>query len=81
MITRKEFDENEFERIRNSKKQEAILELLSEDKEIAYTTKEIALKIHGDETPNSISKVYYILIRLFKKGIVDKKAPYWIIKK
>lgn len=81
MITKKDFQEDNFYEGRNTKKQEIVLNFLLNDQEHAFTTKEIAKELYGSDDNKSTAKAYYLLVRLEKKGFVEKKMPYWMIKK
>lgn len=79
MITRKEFESEDFPRIKNAPKQEICLKFLLDNKDKAFTTKEIAQEIYGETDEKTKMKAYFLLDRLDKKGLIIKKVPYWAV--
>lgn len=80
MISRREFEDEAFYRQRSTKRQYQFIKFLLDNKEKAFTTKELAREFYGDDDEKSIAKAYFVLDRLSKKGIVEKKMPFWAIK-
>lgn len=79
-ITKEQFTNEAFYRQRSSKKQKIFLDFLNKNKNKAFTTKEIAKEIYNSDDEKSAMKAYFVLERLKKKGLVEKKLPYWKIK-
>jgi Fe2+ or Zn2+ uptake regulation protein len=77
-ITRDDFKNEKFEKgRRQSKQQIKVITFLSENNSSAFTTKEIAKELYGDDSPKSVTKAYYLLRRLNEKKLVERKMPYW----
>ena len=74
MITRKEFEDENFTVLRG--KANKILEFLKENKDKAYLSKEIAEAV---KIPALSSTT--VLKKLIDAGLVDKKAPYYSFSK
>ena len=79
-ITREQFNDEAFYRERSTKKQALFLTFLLRNNSKAFKTHEIAKEIYGKGDTKSTAKAYYVLGRLYKKGFVEKKMPYWMIK-
>lgn len=80
MITRQQFEDETFYRQRSTKRQFNFLKFLLDNKNKAFTTKEIAKEMYGSDDDKSTAKAYFVLKRLHQKCFVDKKMPYWAIK-
>ena len=79
-ITKTQFENEEFERTRYTKKQALFMKFLLDNKNKAFTTKEIAKELYGNEDKQSVAKAYFVLRRLQDKGLIESKMPYWIVK-
>jgi Fe2+ or Zn2+ uptake regulation protein len=80
MITKEQFNDEAFYRERSTKKQALFLNFLLKNKTHAFKTQEIAKEIYGKDDAKNTAKAYYVLCRLYKRGYVEKKMPYWTIK-
>jgi len=79
-ISRNNFNDERFFKERSTKRQINFLKFLIDNKDKAFTTRELAKEMYGDESDNSIAKAYFVLKRLSDKGMIEKKMPYWAIK-
>lgn len=70
----------------STKKQNKFIKYLLKNKNSAYTTKEIALAVFGNDDIKTIKKTYSILLRINKRGLIKKtkiagQGNYWILWK
>jgi Fe2+ or Zn2+ uptake regulation protein len=80
-ISREEFEDERFYRERSTKKQLLFLTLFLKNPQSAFKTSEVAKEIYGKNDTGAVAKAYYVLSRLTKKGFIEKKTPYWALKK
>lgn len=78
MISRKQFEDEQFPgRQRKSQIQMTFLKIIYENKDKAFTAEELAKQVYKTDDKYATAKSCAILKRLEKRGVVEKKAPYW----